>query len=129
MSWPRRAIAVLALVFGVLALGGCSVVVLGQPSPAGRPVDDASPDELRVVGATDGPVDEVARNALADLETFWAQQFPDVFGAEFPRLQGGYFSVDPSNIDPAQYPEGVGCGAEPQEVENNAFYCQAPNTS
>jgi predicted metalloprotease len=93
-------------------------------------VNDAPSGESVVVGATDNPVDDLARNALVDLEDYWSEQFPDVFGQEFTPLQGGYFSVDPGNIDPSQYPQGVGCGSDPAEVENNAFYCQsaqAPN--
>ena len=67
----------------------------------------------------------LARNALADLEMFWAEQFPEVFGTDFQPLQGGYFSVDPGNADPADYPQGIGCGAAASDVENNAFYCVA----
>jgi predicted metalloprotease len=36
------------------------------------------------------------------------------------------FSVDLANLDPSQFPRGVGCGADPADVENNAFYCSAP---
>ena len=124
----RRLTAVLAGLLGVLTLAGCVTVAIGRASPAGSPVDDASPGDLQIVGATDNPIDEIARNALADLETYWSEQFPDVFGEEFTPLRGGYFSVDPDDIDPQLYPRGVGCGADPREVENNAYYCQAPNT-
>jgi predicted metalloprotease len=126
MHLPPRATAVLAALVGLLALSGCAVVVLGRPSADRPPVGDAPPGSVRIVGATDDPVDELARNALADLQTYWSQQFPDVFGRSFTPLRGGYFSVDPDNIDPAQYPQGVGCGADPRDVENNAFYCEAP---
>jgi predicted metalloprotease len=85
--------------------------------------------EVEIVGATDDPVDELARNALADLQDFWSSTLPDVFGQQFQPLSGGYFSVDPDDVDPREYPGGVvGCGAQPLEAENNAFYCQAPNT-
>ncbi|MGY1622248.1 neutral zinc metallopeptidase [Geodermatophilus sp. SYSU D00965] len=124
---PRAALALLA-VAALLVLSGCSVVVLGRPSAAQPLPDDVDPGEVSVVGATDGPIDLLARNALADLEDFWADQFPDVFGTRFEPLTGGYFSVDPDDVDPAAYPQGVGCGADPREVEDNAFYCQAPNT-
>ena len=45
-------------------------------------------------------------DALADLEEYWSDVFPDVFGGDFVPLQGGYFSVDPGNIDPTLYPQG-----------------------
>lgn len=123
----RRGAALPVVVCFLLALTGCSVVVVGEASPARPPVTDAGDGEVDVVGATDEPVDVLARNALADLETFWAGQFPDVFGTGFEPLEGGYFSVDPDDVDPARYPRGIGCGSAAAEVEDNAFYCVAPD--
>jgi predicted metalloprotease len=114
-----------ALVLAVLAPAGCATVVDGRAGPFDAPARQA--EEVTIVGAVDGPVDNLTRDALADLEDFWAEQFPRVFGEEFRPLSGGYFSVDPANIDPAQYPQGIGCGKDPREVENNAFYCLAPD--
>ncbi|RBY77560.1 hypothetical protein DQ239_10990 [Blastococcus sp. TF02-09] len=111
----------------MLALTGCSVVVTGLASPARPPATDVATGDVRVVGSTDEEVDVLARNALADLETFWAEEFPEVFGTQFEPLQGGYFSVDPGNADPAVYPNGIGCGAAASDVESNAFYCVAPD--
>lgn len=111
----------------LLPLTGCSVVVTGLASPARPPVTDVALGDTGVVGATDEEVDVLARNALTDLETYWAEQFPEVFGAPFEPLAGGYFSVDPGNADPALYPRGIGCGSDPGDVENNAFYCVAPD--
>jgi predicted metalloprotease len=123
---PHRALGALLAGTALLVVSGCSVVVLGRPSAAEPPTDDADPGEVSVVGATDGPIDALARNALADLEDYWAEQFPDVFGSPFSPLAGGYFSVDPDAVDPAAYPQGIGCGVDPREVEDNAFYCEAP---
>src|ERR687883_451197 len=91
------------------------------------PASDIPSGELQVVGATGGPIDTLARNALADLEGYWTQQFPDVFGQDFVPLQGGYFSVDPGDVDPGAFPQGIGCGSDPRDVEGNAFYCRAPD--
>ena len=126
---PRTARLVLATaaVVGLLGTSGCVSVVVGRPSmqhQAPRPGDG----EVTVTGAVDGSVDAQARNALIDLETYWTERFPDVFGQDFEPLQGGYFSVDPGDVDPRDYPRGVGCGADPREAENNAFYCQAPQS-
>jgi predicted metalloprotease len=121
----RATVALLAAV-ALLVLSGCSVVVVGRPRAAQPPLDDAAPGQVTIVGAVEGPIDVLARNALADLEDFWVVQFPDVYGGRFEPLRGGYFSADPADVDPAVYPQGVGCGADPREVEGNAFYCQAP---
>ncbi|TKJ18639.1 neutral zinc metallopeptidase [Blastococcus sp. CCUG 61487] len=127
----RRAALLPAVLACLLVLTGCSMVVVGQAIPALPPVTDAEPGEIEVVGATDQEVDVLARNALADLETFWAEQQPAVFGLPFEPLEGGYFSVDPGDVDPRLYPTGIGCGADPREVEDNAYYClarEAPNS-
>jgi predicted metalloprotease len=121
---PRRAAAALSAVLP-LVLSGCATIVIGEGSPLAPPVVDAAEGEVPITGADDSAIDELARNALADLESFWAQQFPEVYGEEFPPLQGGYFSVDPDDVDTSAYPDGVSCGSDPREVEDNAFYCQA----
>lgn len=108
-----------------IVLGGCSgQLVNGQASSAEAPVTDIAPADFEIIGAAGTPADTTARNALADLNTFWQQQFPEVYGEDFPALTGGYYSVDPSNVDVSLYPDGeIGCGADPQDVEQNAFYC------
>ena len=121
----RRSVAVTLLAVSVVLLSGCVRIIEGLPTSLQPPVSPVPEGEVEIVGATDGPIDQLARNALADLETFWSQTFPEVYGEQFPPLTGGYFSVDPDDVDPSVYPNGVSCGASPLEVENNAFYCQA----
>ncbi|WP_448640685.1 neutral zinc metallopeptidase [Geodermatophilus sp. URMC 63] len=113
------------LVLGALLTSGCSYVVVGRPSSQMSPQESVGDGTVPVEGATDGPIDDLARNALADLQTFWSQQFPDVYGQPFPPLTGGYYSVDPNDVDPSTYPDGIGCGTNPLDLENNAFYCSA----
>lgn len=124
----RRWALLTAVAFSLVVLSGCSVVVVGRASPAQPPVTDVGTGGTGIIGASGEPVDVLAANALADLETFWGEQFPDVFGTEFQPLTGGYFSVDPGNANPADYPGGIGCGSATSDVENNAFYCTAPDT-
>ncbi|MGY1769746.1 neutral zinc metallopeptidase [Blastococcus sp. SYSU D00813] len=96
-----------------------------MPRAAEPPPPDAPDGEVGVVGTDGGPVDRLATNALADLGTYWAETLPDVFDVDFEPLRGGFFSVDPDDVDPAAYPDGIGCGADPADAESNAFYCQA----
>ena len=121
----RRTAVVAVLAACTVPLSGCVTVIEGLPSALEPPVSDVGDGEVTVVGASGDPIDELARNALADLERFWAEQLPEVYGQDFLPLQGGYFSVDPGDVDPSLYPDGVSCGASPLEVEDNAFYCQA----
>jgi predicted metalloprotease len=120
----RRAVP--TLVVGVL-LAGCSVeVVAGQASPGpGEPVD-VTAEEFPITGAGDEPIDQFARNALADVDSFWAAAYPQFFGEEYTPLEGGYFSVDSQAVDEGAYPEtGIGCEGSPtspDSVAGNAFY-------
>jgi predicted metalloprotease len=122
----RHRLLPVVLVLSTVWLTGCATVVIGRPE-ARQSAPHTSGSSATVVGATGNAVDRMATDALADLEAYWSDVFPDVFGRQFVPLQGGYFSVDPGDVDPAQYPQGVGCGSDPREVENNAFYCASPD--
>jgi predicted metalloprotease len=126
----RRLRPVLPLALA-LCLTGCVSFVVGRPSPSSsdRGAGARARGDVTIEGATDDPVDQLAGGALTDLQDYWSAQFPDVFGTAFTPLQGGFFSVDPGNVDPREYPRGVGCGAQPLEVEGNAFYCQEPGAT
>jgi predicted metalloprotease len=125
MSQVSRRAVVAAAVGGVL-LSGCTTSIDGTSTP---PVSDVSADQFPITGATDSDVDRLARNALADLNDFWSEAYPEFFGEDFTPLQGGYWSVDTEDLDYDLYPEdtGVGCDElpiDPAEVEGNAFYQQ-----
>ncbi|MBM7805585.1 putative metalloprotease [Geodermatophilus bullaregiensis] len=132
MDLTARSRGLLALMtLGVLLTSACSYVVIGRPSSQLAPQESVGDGTVPIVGASEGPIDTLARNALADLETFWAERFPDVYGGPFEPLSGGYYSVDPDDVDPSLYPDGIGCGTDPRDLENNAFYCssqEAPNS-
>jgi predicted metalloprotease len=120
----RRVLAV--AVAGTLLTGCSAEVVVGQASPGpGEPVDVAA-DAFPITGVSDTPIDQFARNALADLDSFWSQAYPEYFGDEYAPPANGYFSVDSTAIDESAYPEtGIGCDgspASPDSVAGNAFY-------
>ncbi|MFC7573498.1 neutral zinc metallopeptidase [Klenkia terrae] len=126
MSSTTRSVALTAGILSLaLTLAGCgTTLVSGQASSAEPPITDVAPADFPITGAAETEADVTARNALADLNDFWAQQFPDVYGEDFPALTGGYFSVDPGDVDESLYPGGeIGCSSAPEEVEQNAFYC------
>ena len=59
--------------------------------------------------------------AFSDIEAFWKEQFPSVYGTPFKALSGGIFAAYPERTEPIP-----GCGT-PQtsylDVKGNAFYC------
>jgi predicted metalloprotease len=114
-------------VVAVLLLTGCGTgVVRGQAVPPGDGPADVPAGGFPVTGAGDEPIDQFARNALADLDGFWAQAYPRFFGEEYTPLAGGYFSVDSEALDEHAYPgTGIGCEGSytaPEDVAGNAFY-------
>ncbi|MBA2389075.1 MAG: hypothetical protein H0V67_02355, partial [Geodermatophilaceae bacterium] len=119
---PRRTAAVLLGTVALL-LPGCGRLIEGQGQTSDGVRPNVASSTLEIFGSTDDDIDTLSRNALADLETYWADVFPEVYGAEFQPLAGGYFSVDPDNFDQADYPDDIGCFDGPEDVENNAFYC------
>jgi predicted metalloprotease len=114
-----------AAVAGVL-LTGCATTVVGTAAPGPGEPTNVSAEEFPITGVSEDPVDLLARNALADLDTFWQQAYPEHFGDQYVPLKRGYFSVDSTNIDEGAYPEtGIGCSdlpAMPDEVSGNAYY-------
>jgi len=118
-----------SVALAVLSLTACTTVVTGAPDPANGIRQDVADSELEIFGAGDGDVDRLVRNALADLNTFWSDQFPDVFDDEFEPLAGGYYSVDPDDFNADDYPEAVDddvCLEDLVEnVADNAYYCLA----
>jgi predicted metalloprotease len=120
----RRALP-LALA-GVLTAGCATTVVTGTASPGpGAPVDVPAA-AFPITGVGDEPIDQFARNALADLDRFWSGSYPAYFGKEYTPLSGGYFSVDSQAMDESAYPDtGIGCPGSPttpDSVADNAFY-------
>lgn len=126
-SRRRLAGAVAGCIAALPLLAGCSATLVpGTASPAAGQVSQVRAQEFPIIGASDDEVDSIARNALADLNTYWQQQFQPTFGTAFTPLTGGYFSVDPNDLAPARYPGGqIGCGEKPDAVQDNAFYCPA----
>jgi predicted metalloprotease len=114
-----------AAVVGAL-LAGCSSTVVGTASPGPGEPTDVTAEQFPITGVSDDPIDQFARNALTDLNSFWTQQYPENFDGDFQPLQGGYFSVDSTAVDPSAYPAtGIGCANSPtmpDAVAGNAFY-------
>jgi predicted metalloprotease len=125
---PLTAVA-LGLVAVLGTVTGCGVAfVPGSGSPASQPVGEVPTEDFPIIGAVDDEVDRLARNALGDLNTYWSEQFGPTFDTRFTPLAGGYYSVDPGNLNPAAYPDGhIGCGLPPEAIEDNAAYCLPSN--
>src|SRR5438067_2176320 len=102
MSTARRRLGttVLALVAAMALLSDCSAKVAGSATPLGRldpgsaggmPVNTGAsgpragvPDAtLPVVNSDHGEMDRLAVNTISDVDDYWSDQLPKVFGQRF----------------------------------------------
>lgn len=89
------------------------------PTPTSSKGSAQSPPDtssITIEGDASTPVNQIAIQAVADLEQYWAENFPDLYGKDFEQISGGYFAIDGDSPAPP-------CTTEPEEVSGNAFYC------
>jgi predicted metalloprotease len=99
----------------VVLLAGC-----GAPKPQlPTAKQESKPDTstIQIHGDDSNPVNKLAMEAIADLQSFWGKQYPDLYGGEYKPVDGGFFAVMPSTD--TQFP----CEASAEEIAGNAFYC------
>jgi len=111
----RRSRAAVAVLAALVLLTGCVRTLDGNGhySSGNSRVPDAKVD---IKGTDGGAIDKVAGNAIADLQAFWAEQMPQVFGKPY-RPVSAFFSVDPEGEQPAP------CTSSAADIRGNAFYC------
>ena len=90
------------------------------PDPTTTPVEDLI-DEGDAKSARD--YDDFLLLALDDIQRWWAEQFPALYGDPFDPLRGGVYAAYPERTEPIP-----GCGGAPettyeQITEFAAFYC------
>lgn len=83
--------------------------------------DDPRPENAPAGGQPTTPdsLDEVAQRASEDVEAFWEETFPEVYGGSLQQLQGGWNSYNSSTPPPSCGPYGMTY----EEAQFNAFYC------
>lgn len=112
------------LAAAALALAGCTVTVSGHASLAAVPKAT-----LPVVGDSGGDFDQLVKNALTDILTFWRKVYPSVSGGQpLPELRGKLYSVAPPNFDTAVKAEACIRNQGPATITNNAEYCPADDS-
>ncbi|MBB3606205.1 putative metalloprotease [Mycolicibacterium sp. BK556] len=106
-----RALAIAALAVILAACGGPKPVV---PSPTSQV---AKTDDIKITGDASAPVNRIAIQAIANLQKYWAEEYPKLYGGDYKPVAGGFFAVVPSS---AKLPP---CVSDAKEISMNAFYC------
>jgi predicted metalloprotease len=127
------------LVAVVAALAACGVQVVDEsrsgsgaaggddtqgadigPTTSSTPLTtEPPPEDVEVVGDDGSELNAVAASAIADLDAFWAEQYPAVYGDEYEPVRGGFFAIDAAT-DPRTLPCAV---PDIELVLYNAYYC------
>ncbi|MEY2460057.1 MAG: hypothetical protein QOG30_1887 [Acidimicrobiaceae bacterium] len=111
----------------VLVVGACSKdsapSVSGAGSSSASSSGSSSNSNQIVPGKTKfGPNDDdvIIRKAVDDVQAFYEQEFPKLYGQDFKPLSGGVFPYGPDDPPP-------NCGgpgkSDYRQVAQNAFYC------
>jgi predicted metalloprotease len=109
----------------LLVLTACSKDTQPTATRSGSDSASASDDNQIIPGKTKfGPNDDdvIITKAVDDVQAFYEQEFPKLYGQPFNPLSGGVFPYGPDNPPP-------NCGgpgkSDYRQVAQNAFYCPA----
>lgn len=91
--------------------------VAGMPATAGPTGlrDDAAGPARVVQGTDDGEIDELARQAVSDIEEYWGQAYGETFDGEFSPVEA-LISWDANGFDDTPF-----CGEDTYGLVNAAF--------
>lgn len=130
------ALAIVAVVLALMA-SACGVTVsyekatglVANPDIGGGQDDHIAPtvaasttlppSNLPINGDTGAAVNNIAGNAIVDLQAYWGKTFPEVYGAPYKPLSGGLYAID-RNSNARSLPCQPG---NINMVLNNAYYC------
>jgi len=107
---------VLAFLAAVLLLAGCGGVKPEVPKQPEKKKPDIS--GIKIEGDASAPVNKLAIEAIADLQAFWAEQFPKLYDEDYKPVEGGLYALTPDSET------GPECASSYADVEGNAFYCK-----
>jgi predicted metalloprotease len=100
-----------ALAVVLAACGGPKPVIPTPTSPV------AKSDDIKISGDASTPVNKLAIQAIANLQKYWGEEYPKLYGGDYKPVAGGFFGVVPSSdkLPP--------CAADASDISENAFYC------
>jgi len=112
----RGSTTVMATCAAAVLLAGCgSSAPPATPSPTAKKPDTSN---VAIEGDPSTPVNELAIESIADLQSFWADQFPKLYDEEYKPVDGGLYALTPNSES------GPACASSYDDVAGNAFYCK-----
>src|SRR3954469_7118182 len=86
-----KGLVLAALAVVLAACGGPKPVI---PTPASQV---AKADDIKITGDASAPVNKIAIQAIANLQKYWADEYPKLYGGDYKPVAGGFFAVMPSS--------------------------------
>lgn len=99
----------------MLLLAACAGPTPTVPDRKADPKPDTSGIEIN--GDASDPVNKLAIEAIADLQQYWSEQYPEIYDGDYEPVEGGFFAAVPSSGDLPPCVESV------DHISQNAFYC------
>ena len=103
------AIAALSL---VAACGG------GKPEKAEPTASKPDISSVKINGDASAEVNKLAIQAIADLQAYWTDEYPELYGEKYKAVKGGLFAST------SESDSGPECANSYSDVKGNAFYCK-----
>ncbi|SFB16241.1 Predicted metalloprotease [Amycolatopsis marina] len=72
-----------------------------------------------VRGSDGGEIDRLAATVLTDVQDYWRQRYPEIFGDQWQELDGGFHSSDTADAGATAPP----CTEDAAVIAGNAYYC------
>ncbi|KRC53186.1 MULTISPECIES: neutral zinc metallopeptidase [unclassified Nocardioides] len=116
----RTALTTLPVLLALGLLAGCGGGGGGTASTDEKSSDPtASPAAaIEISGDASAPVNALAIKAIGDLQSFWKDAFPTLYGTDYTDVDGGLYALTPDST------EGPECASSYADVQGNAFYCK-----
>lgn len=103
-----------ALAVALAACGGGPKPAVPAPTPK---IAQTTPDDIKITGDASAEVNKIAVQAIADLQKYWADEYPKLYNGDYQPVSGGFFAVVPSS---GKLPP---CAQSVADITGNAFYC------
>ena len=99
------------------------VVVGADPGPSttspATTTTAPPPPNVAIIGDDGSATNVTIANAIADLEAWWATEFPALFDETYQPVSGGFYAIDRDTA-----PVGLPCSPNDiSDVLDNAYYC------
>jgi predicted metalloprotease len=105
----------LSVTVALVLLAGCGG---GKPEKAEPKATKPDISKVKIDGDASAPVNKLAIEAIADLQAYWTDEYPDLYGKKYKAVKGGLFAST------SQSTSGPECANSYSDVQGNAFYCK-----